>query len=88
MTSRREALQSAVLLPFAALPARAARVGCIALNTRFLDEREAKEAVAETEAETGVPTDDPVRFGPTKLLDTLLQGPAAQANRPQGLLSG
>jgi uncharacterized NAD-dependent epimerase/dehydratase family protein len=71
-----------------ALPARAARVACIALNTRFLDEREAKEAVAETEAETGLPTDDPVRFGPTKLLDTVLQGPAAQANRPQGLLSG
>jgi uncharacterized NAD-dependent epimerase/dehydratase family protein len=71
-----------------ALPARPARVACIALNTRFLDETEAKEAIAETEAETRLPTDDPVRFGPAKLLDAVLQGPVARPNRPQGLLSG
>ena len=71
-----------------ALPARPARVACIALNTRFLDETEAREAVAQTEAETGLPTDDPVRFGPEKLLDAVLTGLEARANRPQGLLSG
>ena len=71
-----------------ALPARPAHVACIALNTRFLDEGEAREAVAQTEAETGLPTDDPVRFGPEKLLDAVLTGLEARANRPQGLLSG
>jgi uncharacterized NAD-dependent epimerase/dehydratase family protein len=71
-----------------ALPARPARVACIALNTRFLDETDAREAVAQTEAETGLPTDDPVRFGPEKLLDAVLTGLEAGANRPQGLLSG
>ena len=38
--------------------------------------------------ETGLPTDDPVRFGPEKLLDAVLTGLEARANRPQGLLSG
>ena len=71
-----------------ALPARPARVACIALNTRFLDGSEAREAVVQTEAETGLPTDDPVRFGPEKLLDAVLTGLEARANRPQGLLSG
>jgi uncharacterized NAD-dependent epimerase/dehydratase family protein len=71
-----------------ALPVRAARVACIALNTRFLGEPEAREAVAQTEAETGLPTDDPVRFGPEKLLDAVLTGLEARTNRPQGLLSG
>jgi uncharacterized NAD-dependent epimerase/dehydratase family protein len=70
------------------LPARPARVVCIALNTRFLDETEAREAVARTGAETGLPTDDPVRFGPEKLLDAVLTGLEVRDNRPQGLLSG
>jgi uncharacterized NAD-dependent epimerase/dehydratase family protein len=71
-----------------ALPARPALVACIALNTRFLAETAAREAVAQTEAETGLPTDDPVRFGPEKLLDAVVTGLDARANRPQGLLSG
>ena len=71
-----------------ALPARPARVACIALNTRFLDETEAREAVIQTEAETGLPTDDPVRFGPDRLLDAVLAGLETRANRPEGLLSG
>jgi uncharacterized NAD-dependent epimerase/dehydratase family protein len=70
------------------LPIRPARVACIALNTRSLDESEARDAVAATEADTGLPTDDPVRFGPDRLLDAVLTGPAVQPNRPQGLLSG
>jgi uncharacterized NAD-dependent epimerase/dehydratase family protein len=54
------------------LPARRARVAAIALNTRLLEEDEAREAVAATAAETGLPTDDPVRFGPERLLDAVL----------------
>jgi uncharacterized NAD-dependent epimerase/dehydratase family protein len=55
------------------LPARPARVACIALNTRFLDEDEARVAVAAAEEETGLAADDPVRFGPETLLDAVLE---------------
>jgi D-glutamate N-acetyltransferase len=53
------------------LLARPARVAAIALNTRRLDEDEAHAAVAAAEAETGLPADDPVRFGAGKLVDAL-----------------
>src|SRR5207253_6324698 len=56
----------------ASLTARPARVACIALNTRALGEAEARAAVAEAEEETGLPADDPVRFGAAKLLDAVL----------------
>jgi uncharacterized NAD-dependent epimerase/dehydratase family protein len=55
-----------------ALPARPARVAAIALNTGRLDEAEAHEAVGAVARETGLPTDDPVRFGPDSLLDAVL----------------
>lgn len=61
------------------LPARPARVACIALNTRFLDQDQAWEAVAAAEAETGLPADDPVRFGPEKLLDAVLEKTSIKA---------
>ncbi len=54
------------------LPARRAKVAAIALNTRLLGEDEAREAVAATAAETGLTVDDPVRFGPQRLLDAVL----------------
>ena len=54
------------------LPRRPARVEAIALNTRDLDEEEARTAIAETEADTGRPTDDPVRFGPARLADAVI----------------
>jgi uncharacterized NAD-dependent epimerase/dehydratase family protein len=60
----------------AALPARRARVEAIALNTRDLDPDAAREAIAAVEAETGLPTDDPVRFGAGRLLDAVLPGGA------------
>jgi uncharacterized NAD-dependent epimerase/dehydratase family protein len=55
-----------------ALPARPAKVQAIALNTRHLDDGEARAAVVAAEAETGLPADDPVRFGAGKLLDAVV----------------
>jgi uncharacterized NAD-dependent epimerase/dehydratase family protein len=56
------------------LPARRARVVAVALNTRRLDEDAAGAAIADAEAETGLPADDPVRFGAAKLVDAVLAG--------------
>lgn len=55
-----------------ALLARPARVAAVALNTRGMSEEAAQEAVASAEAETGLPTDDPVRFGAARLVDAVL----------------
>ena len=55
-----------------ALPARPARVAAVALNTSVLGEEEARAAIAAAEDETGLPTDDPVRFGAAKLVDAVL----------------
>ena len=56
-----------------ALPARKAKVACIALNTAGMEEdEEARAAIASVVAETGLPTDDPVRFGAQHVLDALL----------------
>ena len=57
----------------AALPARRAKVEAIALNTRLLDDDEARAAVAAAEAETGLPADDPVRFGAGRLLEAVVK---------------
>ena len=54
------------------LPVRPCRVAAIALNTRALAEDEARAAVQAAEQETGLPADDPVRFGAGKLLDAVL----------------
>ena len=62
-----------------ALPARPARVAAIALNTRDLSDEEARRALAAAEEETGLVADDPVRFGPARLLDAVLAHVPARA---------
>jgi uncharacterized NAD-dependent epimerase/dehydratase family protein len=54
------------------LIARPAKVLAVALNTRDLSDAEARAAVAAAEAETGLPADDPVRFGAARLVDALV----------------
>jgi uncharacterized NAD-dependent epimerase/dehydratase family protein len=57
----------------AALPARRAKVSCIALNTMQLDDDAARAAIAAAEEETGLVADDPVRFGAARLVDAVLE---------------
>ncbi len=54
------------------LPARKAKVAAIALNTARLGEEAARQAISGVESETGLPCDDPVRFGAARLLDAVL----------------
>jgi uncharacterized NAD-dependent epimerase/dehydratase family protein len=56
----------------ASLPLRRAKVAAIALHTGGLEEDEARAEIAQVAAETGLPVDDPVRFGPDPLLDAVL----------------
>jgi D-glutamate N-acetyltransferase len=51
---------------------RPARVACIALNTAFLSDRDARKSIVRAEAETGLPADDPVRYGAGKLVDAVV----------------
>ena len=58
-----------------ALPRRPAKVVCVALNTAALGDDDARAAIAAAERETGLPADDPVRFGSGRLLDAVLAPP-------------
>jgi uncharacterized NAD-dependent epimerase/dehydratase family protein len=55
------------------LKLRPAKVAAIALNTSTVSEGEALSAITAAEAETGLPADDPVRFGAGKILDAVLK---------------
>ena len=55
-----------------ALARRPATVPCVAVNTAGLGDAAARAAIARAERETGLPADDPVRFGPARLLDAVL----------------
>jgi D-glutamate N-acetyltransferase len=58
---------------------RPAKVACIALNSSGVSDEEARVAIAAAEDETGLPADDPVRFGAGKLLDAVLDSTASTA---------
>jgi uncharacterized NAD-dependent epimerase/dehydratase family protein len=60
------------LYELASLRRRPARVACIALNTVGMADDSARRAIEETRGETGLPADDPVRYGPVQLLDAVL----------------
>ena len=54
------------------------RVAAIALNTSLLSEEDARAEIERVAVETGLPTDDPYRFGPAELFAGLragLEGP-------------
>jgi uncharacterized NAD-dependent epimerase/dehydratase family protein len=55
------------------LTLRPAKVACIALNTSFVSDGDARAAIAAAEAETGLPADDPVRYGAAKLVDAVVR---------------
>lgn len=55
------------------LKLRPAKVVAVSLNTSTVSEDEAHAAIAAAEEETGLPTDDPVRFGAGKLLEAVLK---------------
>ena len=56
------------------LIARPAKVVAIALNSRNVDDEGAHAAIAAAEAETGLPADDPVRFGSERIVAAVLDG--------------
>ena len=57
---------------------RSAKVAAVALNTSRLGEDESRQAIEAAERETGLPTDDPVRFSPARLVDAVLARLPAQ----------
>ena len=71
-TRSRRSRRSSSCTSGSALLARPAPVAAIALNTRGMEEDAARAAVAAAEAETGLPADDPVRFGAARLVDAVL----------------
>jgi uncharacterized NAD-dependent epimerase/dehydratase family protein len=54
------------------LKLRPARVVAVSLNTSTVSADDARAAIAKAEQETGLPTDDPVRFGAGRLLEAVL----------------
>lgn len=52
---------------------RPSRVAAVALDTHEMSESAARAEISRVSHETGLPTDDPVRFGGERLLDALRQ---------------
>jgi D-glutamate N-acetyltransferase len=51
---------------------RPAAVVAVSLKTNKLSEQDAREAIAQTERDTGLVADDPVRFGAARILEAVL----------------
>jgi uncharacterized NAD-dependent epimerase/dehydratase family protein len=66
----------------AAAPVRPTSVSAIALNTSDLDEDAARAAIADAERETGLVSDDVVRFGPERVLEAVLRALDTTAKSP------
>ncbi len=62
-----------------------AKVAGIALNTRELDERDARRAIEGARSETGLPVDDVVRFGAHALYDAVAPNVRKTAARADAL---
>ncbi|WP_170421880.1 N-acetyltransferase DgcN [Ruegeria arenilitoris] len=58
-------------LPLARVANPACQVAGVSINTQHLSEEDAKAYIAKVEAELGLPTTDPYRFGAGKLVDAL-----------------
>jgi D-glutamate N-acetyltransferase len=63
------------------LKRRPAKVVAVALNTASSDDDAARAAIAAAEEETGLPADDPVRFGAGKLLEAVLRASNGMTTR-------
>jgi D-glutamate N-acetyltransferase len=66
----------------AAAPVRTTRVAAVALNTSDLDEDAARASIADAERETGLVSDDVVRFGADRVLDAVLRALDTTAKSP------
>jgi D-glutamate N-acetyltransferase len=66
----------------AAAPVRPTRVAAVALNTSDLNEDGARAAIADAERETGLVSDDVVRFGGDRVLDAVLRALDTTAKGP------
>jgi uncharacterized NAD-dependent epimerase/dehydratase family protein len=65
-------------------PLKPSRVIAVSLNTWDLTDAQARDAVARTEDETGLPATDPVRFDPAPLVDAVLAEQARKVERRGG----
>jgi D-glutamate N-acetyltransferase len=61
-------------------PLRPSKTIAVALNTYDLPEQDARDAIARTEDDTGLPSTDPVRFDPAPIVDAIER---FHANRPR-----
>jgi len=52
-------------------PIKAASVAVVAVNTSSLDDAQARAAIAQAEASSGLPADDVVRYGGARLWNAL-----------------